>query len=568
MDGNTTATGYETNDLIPGNRAAAFGETHGNITDTFHHDTAFALILFHRFCINGLFKCFQRIFRSLCFAFFFQIFIFQTVYDLTFFQTAVTNSRQQCIPCFEIIFDNNDFHPFRTQQIVRLEAFFLQIRQNHFTAANDIFFLFLLLEPLFDLGSCLCRFNYIQPVPVRAFGVLGSNDLNDVTILDLMIDGNNFIIYPCADHLIADCRVDHICKVNGCGILCQLDNIALRCKCIHLCGEDVEVLLQRIKVFLIVCHVLLPFHDLTQPCQFFLISSCCLTAFFVCLAFFVFPMGSDTIFTGTMHFPCSDLHFKDLTLRADQCIMQRLIHIGLGHSDIVFETAGHRCIHGVYDTQNRITVLHIIYQRTDGKQVINLIHCFVLVDHFLINTEEMFCSAVNLTFDAGFIHFLLEIFYDILHEGISFFFLLRNFHCQIRKSLGIQIMETEVFHFGTDFGNTQTMCQRRIDIQCFLGFFPLFFRFHMVQGTHIVQPVRQFDQNYTDILCHGKEHLTVVFCLHFFLCRIGQFAQFCYTVYDGSDLFAEHIGDVFITVLCVLNDIMQDTCHDGFHIQF
>ena len=525
-------------------------------------------MFFHRLLVDGLFKVLQSIFRSLCFAFFLQIFVFQTIYDLTFLQTTVTNGSKQSIPCLEIVFHNNDFHPFRTQQIIRLEAFFLHIRQHHFAAADDIFFLFLLLEPLFDLGSCLSRFDQIQPVSVRAFGVLGSDDLNNIPILDPMIDGNDFIIDPCADHFIADCSMDHICKVDRRGILCQLDHIALGCKCIHLGREDIEVLLQGIQIFLVICHILLPFHDLTQPCQFFFISSGSLVALFVCLAFFVFPVGSDTVFTGTMHFPCSDLHFEHLTMRTDQGVMQRLIHVGLGHSDIVLETPGHRGIHGMHDTQNRITVLYIIHQRTDGKQVIDLIHGLVLVDHLFIDTEEMFCSAIDFAFDTGFVHFLLQFFYDILYEFVTFFFLTLDLCCQIEECIRIQIFETQVFHFRTDFGDPQTMRQRGIDIQSFLCFFLLFFRLHIIQGTHIVQPVRQFDQNYADILCHGQEHLTVVFCLHFFFCRIGQFTQFCYTIHQCSNFFAEHIGDVFIAVFCVLNDVMQDACHDGFHIQF
>ena len=568
MDRHTAATGYEADDLIPGHRAAAFGKTHGHIADAFHHDTTLTLMFFHRLIIDGLFKVFQHIFCSLCFPFFFQIFVLQTIHNLTFLQPTITNGSQKRIPCFEIVLYNNDLLPFGTQQIRRLEALFLHIRQNHFPTADDIFFLFLLFEPLFDLGSCLSGFYHRQPVPVGAFGVLGCDDLNNVPILDLIVDGNDLIIYPCTDHFIADRRVDHIGKVDGCGILRQLDDIPLRSKSIHLCGENVEVLLQGIQIFFIICHVTLPFHDLTQPCQFFFFLLGSLGTFIVCLAFFIFPMGSDTVFTGTMHFPCSDLHLKDLPMGADQRVMQRLIHIGLGHSDIVFEAAGHRGIHGMHDPQNRIAVLHIIHQCADGKQVINLIQCLVLVDHFFIDTEEMLRSAVNLAFDAGFIHFLLQVFYDILHEFVPFFFFPFDLCCQIKECVRVQIFEAQVFHFGTNLGNTQSVGQGRIDIQGFLSLFFLFLRLHIVQGAHIVQPVRQFDQNYTDILCHGKEHLTVVFCLRFFLRRIGQFPQFCDAVYQCRDLFAEQIGDIFIAVFCVLDDIMQDACHDGFHIQF
>ena len=42
------------------------------------------------------------------------------------------------------------------------------------------------------------------------------------------------------------------------------------------------------------------------------------------------------------------------------------------------------------------------------------------------------------------------------------------------------------------------------------GFFALFLGTHVLQSTHIVQTVRQLDQDDPDILCHGEEHLAEV----------------------------------------------------------
>ena len=77
-----------------------------------------------------------------------------------------------------------------------------------------------------------------------------------------MIQRNDFIIYPRADHLIADCRVNHISKVNRGGILRQLDNIPLRRKGIYLCAVDIQIQLNGIQIFLVIGNILLPFHNL------------------------------------------------------------------------------------------------------------------------------------------------------------------------------------------------------------------------------------------------------------------------------------------------------------------
>ena len=62
------------------------------------------------------------------------------------------------------------------------------------------------------------------------------------------------------------------------------------------------------------------------------------------------------------------------------------------------------------DTKSCVTVLYGIHKNTHRKKIINLINCFVLIDHLLINTEEMFDTSVYLSFDVGIFHVLLDFF--------------------------------------------------------------------------------------------------------------------------------------------------------------
>ena len=222
-----------------------------------------------------------------------------------------------------------------------------------------------------------------------------------------MIQRNDFIIYPRADHLIADCRVNHIGKVNRGRILRQLDNIPLRRKGIHLCAVDIQIQLNGIQIFLIIGHILLPFHNLPQPCQLCFLTFLRLARFFVRSALFIFPVGSDTVFACTVHFPCTNLHLKHLPMRANQRIVQRLIHIRLWHSNIILKPSGHGGIRRMHNPQNGIAILHAVHQRTDSEQIINLVKGFILVHHLLINAEKVLCSAVNLPLDAGLVHLRL-----------------------------------------------------------------------------------------------------------------------------------------------------------------
>ena len=91
-----------------------------------------------------------------------------------------------------------------------------------------------------------------------------------------------------------------------------------------------------------------------------------------------------------------DLDFERLSVRTKKRCMQRLIHIGLWHCDIIFKSAGDRLVHLMDNTKSCITVLHSIYNDAYSKQVINLINGFILIDHLLIDAEEMLHAAIHL----------------------------------------------------------------------------------------------------------------------------------------------------------------------------
>ena len=223
-----------------------------------------------------------------------------------------------------------------------------------------------------------------------------------------------------------------------------------------------------------------------------------------------------------MHFESTDLNLKRLSVRTDQCSMQRLIHIWLRHGNVILESSRDRFIHLMDHTECRITVFDCIYKNANCKQIVNLIDRLVLVDHFFIYTKEMFDTSINLSFDCSFIHMLLDLFDNVIYKFLPLALTQGYFIDKIIVYIWLQIFQGEIIQFDFDLGNTETHCDRRIDIHRFTGFFLLFFRSHILQSTHIVKPVCKFNQNDTDIFCHCKEHFTKVFCLQlYFVCRVA-----------------------------------------------
>ena len=140
-----------------------------------------------------------------------------------------------------------------------------------------------------------------------------------------------------------------------------------------------------------------------------------------------------------MHFIGTDLDFKGLPALPDQRRMKGLIHIRFRHGDVVLETPRDRFIHFMNDTKCCIAVLDGIYDNTDCKQVIDLFNGFILVLHFLIDTEKVLDTTVNMGFDSGIFNVFTDFIHDILDVFLTFTFTDCNFIYQIVIRLRFEI---------------------------------------------------------------------------------------------------------------------------------
>lgn len=133
-------------------------------------------------------------------------------------------------------------------------------------------------------------------------------------------------------------------------------------------------------------------------------------------------MGSDTIFCRPVHFKGTDLDLKGLAVGTDQRSVQRLVHVWLWHSDIIFKPPWYRLIHFMDDPQRCVTILYSIYDDPHCKQIVYLIQGLILIYHLLIDAEEMFDPAVDLSMNAGIADVLPYLSNDLINKCLSLAF--------------------------------------------------------------------------------------------------------------------------------------------------
>jgi hypothetical protein len=155
-----------------------------------------------------------------------------------------------------------------------------------------------------------------------------------------------------------------------------------------------------------VAHVVLPLQQRAQPGEL-LLEVVELTAFFVA------PVRGDAELAGAVHLQRANLHFERITARAHDRCVQRLVHVGLGHRDVIFETPGQRLPKRMDDAQGAVAIFHRIDDDAHGREIVDRREVASFA-HLGVDRVKVFRAAGDVGFDAE----LLELAAQLLdHAG-------------------------------------------------------------------------------------------------------------------------------------------------------
>ena len=103
-----------------------------------------------------------------------------------------------------------------------------QLLGEHFAAADNVLLAAFLLVPLLYLGARGAGLSDIEPVTAGAGRGFGSAYLDDITVLEHIVIGDDAAVDLRADHVVADVRVDAVGKVDRRRPGGEVYNVALR----------------------------------------------------------------------------------------------------------------------------------------------------------------------------------------------------------------------------------------------------------------------------------------------------------------------------------------------------
>ena len=160
---------------------------------------------------------------------------------------------------------------------------------------------------------------------------------------------------------------------------------------------------------------------------------------------------------------------------------------------------------------------------------------------------------------AHFFQFLIDRNCEMFEKFITAFLGGLQFLFDKIIFLRMLIFKTQVLQFRFDGEKTQAMSQRCIKVQCLSGNLELLGRKHRTQGSHIVQTVGDFDQDYTDIVTHGKQQLTEVFRLRRSLFPENTTGYLSQPIYNLGNLRTKHITDILYGIFRIFHYIVEQS---------
>ena len=370
-----------------------------------------------------------------------------------------------------------------------------QRRDQFITAQIDELCTALFTEPVANLVGRLRRCNEIQPVLRWAgIGVLGRDDLDPIARLETGAEWNETTVDPSAGATLAHFGVNLKCEVDRCCAHDQLDHVAFGREYEHLIlikiGLEVRHERRRIRRFLF------ELDDPVEPCDLLVRGD-----------LFVAPVCGHTVLGSRMHLGGSNLYLDFFAERANNRRVQRLVEVEFRHGDVVLESALHWLPRRVNRSQGCVTIAHGLDDHPQTDQVVDVIKRQILLHHLPVNRIQVLLATGDRTRDVE----LGQSSFDITDQ-------LRDVHLAFGCTGGHHRLEFCVLFRSTrskrqilellfQLLHAESVRKWRVDLERLLGGPFLLPRGQRRNRLHVVQAVRELDDEHPGVLGDGDHHL-------------------------------------------------------------
>ena len=191
-------------------------------------------------------------------------------------------------------------------------------------------------------------------------------------------------------------------------------------------------------------------------------------------------------------------------------------------------------------------------------QVVDLLEVLAADHHLLVDRIQVLRTAVDVGLDPELLQLLAERLRQVLDPAGALVAARLDELRDLLVRAGVQRLEREILELPLDLLHTEAVRERRVDLEGLGRDAPLLGRRERAQRAHVVEPVRELDQQDADVARHRDDHLADVLGLRELARLELELVELGQAVDDLGDVVAELAADRLERHGGVLDGVVQE----------
>ncbi len=219
------------------------------------------------------------------------------------------------------------------------------------------------------------------------------------------------------------------------------------------------------------------------------------------------------------------------------------------------------------DAQNVVAFDDAVHNDAHRIDVVDFIETSAVHIHLAVDAIDAFDAALQVDFLAVLHHDPLD---DALLNVVDKLVALVAFELEhvldLLVSDRVEVAQGQILQLLLDRPDTEPVRQGGIDLHRLQRLIALFLGAHHREGSHIVQPVGQLDDDDAHILCHRQQHLAHILRLLLLPRGKRDFTELGHAVDQQGDILAKLFFDDVERRGGILHHVVQQRRYDGIGI--
>jgi len=201
------------------------------------------------------------------------------------------------------------------------------------------------------------------------------------------------------------------------------------------------------------------------------------------------------------------------------------------------------------------------------REVVDLVELAALLGHLVVDGIEVLRASGDLRGEVDLLELAREHVRGFRDVALTIGAALGDHRLDLRELARVQRLEREIFELPLERVDAETVRERRVHLERLLRLLDLLLLAEVLDRAHVVQPVRELDQDHADVLGHRDDHLAVVLGLGLLAALEADPGELRDALDEPGDLVAERGAHVVDVGLGVLDDVVEERGCDRLLVQ-